>query len=98
MDVKDIALDENNELIFENGDFKLDYSDSNHIQNIIDSFPGFWKQFPDCGVGIQSYLCSAGMQQALKNEISKQLSIDGYTVDGLKITEDYKITLNTTRI
>jgi hypothetical protein len=97
MEVKDVILDVNNELVFESGDFKVDYSDSVHIQNLIDSFPGYWKQYPNCGVGVQNYLCSAGSQQALKNEIAKQLQLDGYTIDLLKITDDYQITLDAIR-
>ena len=70
-----------NETVFSNGDFVIDYSDSQHIEDIVSENIGAYKQFPLCGVGIINYLNSSGAQQALRNEINTQLAIDGYSVN-----------------
>jgi hypothetical protein len=97
MDAKDFLIDTDNDLLFDNGDFSVGLSDSTHIQDIITSFTGYWKQFPLCGVGIISYLNSSGEQQRLKNEINIQLKNDGYKVNSISITEEGAVKLNTER-
>lgn len=79
MVAKDIILDDNNDLLIKNGDFVIRESDSQHIQLIIESAFGSWKQFPLCGVGINKYIKSSGQQSALKREIRVQLEADGMT-------------------
>jgi len=76
MAVKDILL-ENNDLIIENGDFKIGESDQQSIELIIDSYLGHWKESPLCGVGVDLFLNSSGQQLALKRAISVQLEADG---------------------
>lgn len=97
MDVKDFNIDQNNDLIFLNGDIDIDYSDNQHIQDIVYSFQGYWKQNPTCGVGIQQYLNSAGMQQKIKNDIKLQLENDNYTVDSISIETDGAIKIDASR-
>lgn len=76
MAVKDVIL-ENNDLLIENGDFVIYESDSQHIELIVDSYIGHWKQFPLCGVGIDLFYKSSGQQLALKRAIALQLEADG---------------------
>lgn len=85
MKVKDIIMDVNNDLTIDNGDFFVSYSDNQHITDIIYSSPGFWKEFPDVGVNIITYLNSSGQQQQLRNNIQTQLVNDGYKIDKLTI-------------
>jgi hypothetical protein len=63
------------------GDYDINFSDNQHIEDIIQSFNGDWKQFPMVGVGVSSYLASTGQQQQLTREILIQLKADGFTVD-----------------
>ena len=76
MAVKDILL-EDNDLIIENGDFKIGESDQQSIELIIDSYLGHWKESPLCGVGVDLFLNSSGQQLAFKRAISVQLEADG---------------------
>ena len=46
MEVKDIKLDDDFDLVIENGDFKVSSSDMQHIQLICITDLGHWKQFP----------------------------------------------------
>jgi len=70
-----------NDLLFENGDFKISESDQQHIADTINAYPGWWKSFPIDGVGIGYYQNSAGGAQQLARKIKIELEKDGYTVD-----------------
>lgn len=78
MVAKDIIL-ENNDLLIEKGDFIIAESIAQHIELIIDSYIGHWKQYPLCGVGVDLFQKSSGQQLALKRAISLQLEADGMT-------------------
>lgn len=78
MAVKDIILLDG-DLHIVNGDFDVQESDSQHIELIIDSWIGSWKQYPLCGIGIDNYVKSSGQSLALKRSISVQLEADGFT-------------------
>jgi hypothetical protein len=84
---KDIALLDN-ELIISNGDFAIAESDTQHIADTINAFPGWWKENPADGVGVFGYYNSAGEEQTLKRAIQIQLSADGYKVSNPQISID----------
>ncbi|HVX01016.1 MAG TPA: hypothetical protein VHA52_11350 [Candidatus Babeliaceae bacterium] len=97
----DIKLNETGDLLFKNGDIIIDASDEQHIQDTINAFPGWWKEFPADGVGILSYLKSSGKQQELAREIILQLQTDGYTVTNPTViisTDNISINPNAIRI
>jgi hypothetical protein len=83
MAVNDITL-EDKDLKISNGDFVIEQSDPQHIELIIDSHIGSWKQYPLCGVGIENFTKSSGQSLALKRTISVQLEADGYS--GVDVT------------
>ena len=62
-------------------DFDFGASDVNHINDIIVSFPGWWKQFPSLGVGVMAYLKGKGNSQSLLKSIRLQMQSDGYRVN-----------------
>jgi hypothetical protein len=100
MEVKDIILDENLDLVIENGDFKISNSDMQHIELICLTDVGHWKQFPLLGVGIQKYIASSGQQDVLKRAINIQLASDGYKVNQIMISgtnEDFEYSIDATR-
>jgi len=82
----DILLDTNGDLPIETNDLQLGPSDNQHIQDCIYSAPGWWKQFPDSGVGIMAYQKARLQQQTLLNKTKGQLEKDGYTVINPKAT------------
>lgn len=84
---KDIALLDN-ELIISNGDFAIAESDTQHIADTLNAFPGWWKENPADGVGVFGYYASAGEEQTLKRAIQIQLSADGYKVSNPQINID----------
>ena len=81
----DFLLDENGDLLIENGDFVTGPSDNQHIQDIINFNTGFLKQYPQVGVGIQNYVKSQSSAAALQNSVKQQLQADGYTVNNVAV-------------
>lgn len=74
-----------NDLYIKNGDFAIGESDTQHIADTLNAFPGWWKEFPADGVGVFSFLNAAGQEQTLKRAIQIQLSSDGYTVSNPQV-------------
>lgn len=89
------------DLLIQNGDFSIGLSDSQHIQDIIVSFIGTWKEFPNVGVGLKQFQGSAGKEQAIQQAIKLQLFADGYDVSQatISINSDgsFNIYTNSTR-
>lgn len=80
MSVTDIALTAlDGDLAILNGDFTVIASDQQHIHDIILDYPGYWKQFLNVGVGLESYQ-NGEYVQTLRAAIISQLKMDGYTV------------------
>lgn len=75
----DILLDDDGDIaVSADGDFKVGESDDQHIELLINTYPGNWKEFPTAGVGIRDYILSAGKTNILKRSINVQLAADGY--------------------
>ena len=86
-DNKDIGLFKN-EPFFKDGDFAVTFSDEQHVMDTIAAFPGWWKENPTEGVGLFSYLHSAGKQNTLKRSIKINLLADGYGSDAVSVVND----------
>ena len=79
----------NNDLFFNaQVDFVIAVSDEQHIEDTINAFPGWWKEDPEDGVGIASYLGGPLNTQLLAKNIILQLTADGYTVTSPTVTLD----------
>lgn len=79
---RDLKL-QNNDLFIDStiGDFAIGDSDTQHVQDIINAWAGWWKEFPTLGVGIKRYLGASGGVQVVKRAIKIQLKGDGYRAD-----------------
>jgi hypothetical protein len=84
---QDIAL-QNNDVYIVDGDFAITESDTQHIADTINAFPGWWKEYPADGVGVFQYINSAGQNQTLKRAIQIQLTSDGYKVSNPAVSID----------
>ncbi len=84
---QDFLLDDDGDLLIQNGDFVVGSSDVQHVEDIINSFVGEWKQYPILGVGLLSYLNSENAQQASTN-IKQQLQSDGYSLQNVSVNID----------
>jgi hypothetical protein len=80
---KDLKLDKNNgDFVWTtDGDLLVGDSDQDHVQSIIESYVGHWKEFPLVGVGIERYIKSPSKRLIdLQREIKIQMQGDGYRV------------------
>lgn len=62
-------------------DFDIGPSDTQHVNDILISAPGWWKQWLTLGVDIYSYLKAKGQVQELTQSVRLQVQSDGYKVD-----------------
>jgi hypothetical protein len=77
--VKDIIFNDDLEIL--GGDFRVLPSDEQHIEHILRTWLGHWKEFPLLGVGIDLFRASAGKTGKLKTDIVTQLTKDGYQIN-----------------
>lgn len=88
----DFLLNENDELIIENGDFKVGNSDNQNVDLLIRTPKGANKFHPQAGVGVNNYINAAldvQNKRQLQSEIRAQLIQDGAT--GIKISFQDKL-------
>ena len=85
MTAVDFTLDGNDDLLIENGDFVLSHSDGMHMQHIVASNLGYWRNAPLVGVGIESYLHASVGEADVKRDIKIQLEADGYKVESIDV-------------
>jgi hypothetical protein len=76
--VNDFLVDEDGDELILNGDYAVGPSDSQHIDDIIISVAGAWREFPAVGVGIQEYQSGPPQEQKLRSIVNQQLQADGY--------------------
>ena len=90
MAAQDFKLDTDGDLAIENGDFVIAESDKQHIKDIMNSVPGWFKKFPLVGFNPYQYLNARTNAQEIKNRAFTQLDADGYKVnpDGIQIEID----------
>ena len=67
------------------GDFRIVKSDEQHIDMILRTFIGHWKEYVNLGVGIDLFRASSGQVGKLKTEIVKQLTSDGYRINKIDV-------------
>lgn len=85
--VKDILTNELNELIIQEGDFVIESSEEQHIEAILRSEKGHWKESPMMGVGIVSEVNSTGRIENLEREIMLQLKVDDWQNVNLDLSD-----------
>ena len=67
------------------GDFLAATSDPQHVKDIINSFVGWWKEYPTLGVGAKRFLGSTGGVQKLKSKVQVALKADGYKAQKITV-------------
>lgn len=68
------------------GDFRIGASDNQHIQDILEAFPGWYKEFPAVGAGIPILLKGKLNPQIVEATIKQQLEADGYQLQRPEVT------------
>lgn len=94
---KDFKFDDEGDLDIVNGDFSLTDSDETHIETILKANKGAFFENPLLGVGIINELNGTKSAQELKQNIRRQLVLDGFGVQVVKI-EAGNININAKRL
>jgi hypothetical protein len=94
--VNDILLDNSGDLLIASGDFSIGDTTVQEVQDIIMSYPGWWKEYPLVGCAAPNYINSPGAGQELSNIITQQLKLDGKTVTSFSasMNVDGTLTIN----
>lgn len=79
---------QNNDLVINNGDFAIAESDSQHIVDTLNAFPGWWKNNPQDGVGLMQYMKGSANVPELNRSIKVNLESDGYRCEAPVINLD----------
>ena len=88
--MKDILIDENNDLQLLAGDFEVGHSDNQQQKAILTTEKGEWKEHPEVGVGIAQMLADDLYTEVLI-EIKKQLEYDGMQFNNVALQEGGKL-------
>lgn len=68
--------------VINNGDVSYTYSDNHHVENLLFSRQGDWREFPQSGINVTKFINEVDtLQSRLKFEriVSINLKRDGYT-------------------
>jgi hypothetical protein len=88
--MKDILLDENNDLLITNGDLTIGDADKQNQKLILTTHKGEWKEKPEVGAAVQEMLSDDNFSQYII-EAKKQLEYDGMQVDDIRLEGDQLI-------
>lgn len=91
--MKDILLDDDGDLLIENGDFVIGESDTEHIKSILMANKGDFKEFPELGVGMEELLNDDAITQFLI-DAKKNLEYDGLQVNNISFTDEGKLNVD----
>lgn len=84
MDRQDLAINTEGDLLVVSGDLAIDDSDFTHIEHIMASYPGDWKENPELGYGIPTELNGALTRES-RRRLKIQLESDGYDINDVEI-------------
>lgn len=85
----------NGDMVIKGGDFDTEQSDEQHIEDILISEPGYWRQFPLLGVGVRRQLNAPFTHTERINfqkGVKLQLEYDNYKVN--KVLAEAADTMN----
>ena len=91
--MKDILIDDNNDLRLLAGDFEVGYSDNQQQKAILTTEKGEGKEHPEVGVGIAQMLADDLYTEVLI-EIKKQLEYDGMQINDVALQEGGKLLID----
>jgi hypothetical protein len=96
METFDIILD-GGELIEENGDFKRGDNANNLISYIVQANNGEYKEYPELGVGILTYLNGNKNIQEIERDIINELKADVFPDPDVDM-DDYPSTIRINKV
>ncbi len=95
--MKDVRHDKG-DLLFKNGDFLVEASEEQHIEDILHHDKGNFRNAPLLGIGLMRYLNSphdTTTRTELGGRIKRQLEFDGFEVREASVDSNFNITIKT---
>jgi len=83
--VRDFISGDTADLIIKDGDFVIDYSDRHHIETLVRSEKGEFKQSPLTGIGVMNYI-NAPLTREIKTKFEKDIRLQ-LSADSFEITQ-----------
>lgn len=77
----------NGEIALENGDFLIQNSDAQHLEFLLQSFQGEWKNHPTAGCNLLNSK-NASIDRFMDRNIRVQLETDGFLLEKMTITQE----------
>ena len=90
---KDIVLNDNNDLLINNGDFVVSESTYQHQKHLLLAEKGDYKQFPTAGVASKKYLERESPDEYAR-AIRQEFVADGMNVTTLTILENLELSID----
>src|SRR5436853_7829363 len=87
MDAEDFMLDADGDLLIENDDYVIGLSDEQHIEDILDGYPGEYRNAPMLGVYLQRAV-NGLVDGSIRRDIAINLEADNYKVGSVTISGD----------
>lgn len=89
MSRQDVLLDDNNELIVENGDFVIGDSDNQHAAIIFEAQKGEIRSSPELGFGAMRFVKNSGSTvRKFLRDLKLELEKDGYADPDINIDQE----------
>jgi hypothetical protein len=95
--VEDFLFDSDGDLGITNGDITTGYSDNQHLEDIMLSSWGQFRQYPDIGVGVERFFMGNFSNQYIRKEIRREIESDNFTITDLEIDGNLNINLRAKR-
>lgn len=83
---EDLQLDEIGDILLKDGDYVMGESDMQHIEDILDAYPGEYRNAPLLGVYLQRAV-NGLMDGSIRRDININLQSDNYQVKKVEITD-----------
>jgi hypothetical protein len=95
----DIA-EQDMDIVAVDGDFGIQASNNQHIRDIVEAFPGWWKEYPTMGCSAMLYVSGNTNSQQFQRIVQEQLQIDGFSdilIQPLIVDNQYTYNITATR-
>jgi len=85
---KDILLDDNDDMLIENGDLVIEDSGEQEVGLIMRTNQGDWRASPLTGFGLQQRMRNQVNRTEFERALGGQLELDGFALAEVRLTPD----------
>ena len=80
------------------GDFNVNDSDQQHVQDILKAEPGHFYQHPTLGAGVNRLIAASVDPSDIEKSIRIGLEADNYNPREVKVSNDFEVSIDATRL